>query len=319
MGYQALLRGVDGLPLAEEPGVLTVEVLSALDSVLFAQSLDVVTDGYGMLFLTVGGGVEWAALPWHESLQMRATWTGAEGAVPLGSQVISETPKSRYSGNGWFFQGPEDLRLALESDTVRLHADSLIVIGNTREGDTLLTEVVRLQAQRDVILRGRDDVSAFSNDDIKLIAGSDVRLEAVDDVRFDALDDVRANALNELELVGARRTNLGTSEGVLPAADTTVVMARKHLHFGMPVGVMLTGTPQDTLYLAESVRMAGQNIEFFGPTAFDQPVSGVDGTAPEHFVTMAQMQVMITQLQQMVLNMMQGSGVGGVPESGAEE
>lgn len=162
MGYQALLRGVDGVPLAEEPGVLTIEVLSALDSVLFAQDLDVVTDGYGMLFLTVGGGVEWAALPWHEALQMRATWTGSAGSVSLGTQVMSETPKSRYSGNGWFFQGPEDLRLALESDTVRLHADSLIVIGNTREGDTLLTEVVRLQAQRDVILSGRDDIAPVS-------------------------------------------------------------------------------------------------------------------------------------------------------------
>ena len=318
MGYQALLRDAEGQPLSAEEGTLVVEVLDPLDSALYVDSIPVVTDAYGMLYLMVGGGPQWTALPWHLSLQLRATWFGPMGSVPLGAQVIAEAPKARYSGNGWFFQGPEDLRLVIDADTVRLHADSLVVIGNTREGDTLLTEVVRLQAQRDVIFSARDDVSAFADDDVKLNAGSDVWLDAMDDVRLDALDDVRANAANELELVGLRRTNLGTAEGLLPAADTTVVMAKGPLHIGIPVGVVLTGTPQDTIYLAEVLRMGGQDIQVTGPTTFDRPVTGVDGTEPDHFVTLAQLQIMMSQLQQMVLQAV-ASGAPSAPLEGEEE
>lgn len=320
MSYQALLRNPDGSPLEGAAGQLEVEVLDAADSVLWMQSIPVTTDAHGLIVLRIGGGEAWAALPWHALLQMRATWVGTEGPTDLGTQVLGEVPKSLYAGNGWFYQGPEDLRLVQDADTVRMHADSLVVIGNTRQGDTLLTEVVRLQAQRDVIFSARDDVSAFSVDDIKLLAGNDVRIESVDDVRMDALDDIRANALNELELVGVRRTNLGTAEGVVPASDTTVVMARKHLHIGLPVGVPLTGTPQDTIYLAETVRIAGQDILVQGPAAFDRPVSGVEGTAPEHFVTLSQLQALMLELQQ-TLDMwmeMQSGPQGTMPTTGEE-
>ncbi len=300
MSYQALLRDADGAPLADTGGLLGVSVLNAQDSVLWSQQLPVTTDGFGLIMVRIGGGVLWEALPWHQALQMSATWTGPDGPVDLGTQWLGEVPKAQYAGNGWFYQGEEDLRLSLESDTVRLHADSLIVVGNTREGDTLLTEVVRLQAQRDVILSGRDDVSAFADDDVKMIAASDVRLESGDDVRLESLDDIRANAANELELVGTRRTNLGTKEGVLPASDTTVVMARRFLHIGAPVGIPLTGTPQDTVYLPELLRLAGQSIAVEGPAAFNQPISGVDAVHPDELVTLAQLQGLMVQMQQWV-------------------
>lgn len=300
MSYQALLRDVDGAPLSGVSGTLGVDVLNATDSVLWSQDLLVTTDAFGLITVRVGGGLTWEALPWHQALQMSAMWVAAGDTVQLGTQFLGEVPKAQYAGNGWFYQGEEDLRLSLESDTVRLHADSLIVVGNTREGDTLLTEVIRLQAQRDVILSGRDDVSAFADDDIKLLAASDVRIESGDDVRLESMDDIRANALNELELVGARRTNLGTKEGILPASDTTVVMARKFLHIGLPVGIPLTGTPQDSLYLAEFVRLAGQNISVEGPTQFNLPVSGVDAVNPQELVTMAQLQGLMLQMQQWV-------------------
>ena len=300
MSYQALLRDADGAPLANEGGTLGVSVLNAADSLLWSQQLPVTTDAFGLIMVRIGGGALWEGLPWHQALQMSATWTGTDGPVDLGTQWLGEVPKAQYAGNGWFYQGQEDLRLSLESDTVRLHADSLIVVGNTREGDTLLTEVIRLQAQRDVILSGRDDVSAFANDDIKMIATSDVRLESGDDVRLESLDDIRANAANELELVGTRRTNLGTKEGVLPAADTTVVMARQFLHIGAPVGIPLTGTPQDTLYLPELLRLAGQSIAVEGPAQFNQPIAGVDAVNPDELVTLAQLQGLMIQMQQWV-------------------
>lgn len=300
MSYQALLRDVDGAPLSGVSGTLEVGVLSASDSLLWSQALPVATDAFGLIAVRIGGGVAWEALPWHQPLQMTAAWLAPPDTVQLGTQFLGEVPKAQYAGNGWFYQGEEDLRLSMGSDTVRLHADSLIVVGNTREGDTLLTEVVRLQAQRDVILSGRDDVSAFADDDIKLLATSDVRLESGDDVRLEAMDDIRANAMNELELVGARRTNLGTKEGILPASDTTVVMAKKFLHIGLPVGIPLTGTPQDSLYLAEFVRLAGQSISVEGPAQFNLPVSGVDAVNSQELVTLAQLQGLMLQMQQWV-------------------
>ena len=284
--YQGLIRGADGVPLANATGQMAFSLWTSTDSMVWADTVSVVSDDYGLVSARVGEAQALEDLPWQLALQLQTALDLGNGFDFLTAEPMGFVPVASWAANGFYEQSPQDYRLGFTVDTVRFHADSLIVIGDT-DVPNVLTRVVRLQAQEDVIFSGRDDVVAFADDQIKLNAFTDVLLNASDDVRLEALDDVRGTASNELEMVGLRRTNIGTAAGITPTSDTTTVMGDLFLNLGMPVFPPLTGTPSDTIYLANQLNLGGEAIDVFGPTTFHNPAGGQDPVLPQHFVTLS--------------------------------
>jgi hypothetical protein len=313
--YQALLRDADGQILADQPCSLAFEIVTVADSVVWSETVQVVTDAHGLISTRVGESQELQSLPWHMNLNLRTSVDLGGGFNVLTTEPVGFVPVAGFAANGFYEQGPRDMRLAFSTDTIRFHADSLIVIGDT-DVPLVLTKVIRLQAEEDVILSGRDDVVAFADDQIKLNALTDVWLNAADDVRLEAMDDVRGTAANELEMVGLRRTNIGTAAGITPTADTTTVMGKQYLNLGMPVFPPLTGTLADTTYLSDQVNIGGESIDIHGPTTFHSPTSGLDPAAPQHFVTLNYLNSAMFNLVEQVnalqaeIESLQGNSVG---------
>lgn len=313
--YQALIRDADGQALANTACSLSFEVVTAVDSVVWAQSMAVTTDAHGLVSTRVGEQQDLQSLPWHMNLNLRTSVDLGAGFNVLTTEPVGFVPVAGFAANGFYEQSPRDVRLGFTTDTIRFHADSLIVIGDT-DVPLQLTKVIRLQAEQDVIFSGRDDVVAFADDQVKLNALTDVVLNAVDDVRLEAADDVRGTAANELEMVGLRRTNIGTAAGITPTADTTTVMGKQYLNLGMPVFPPLTGTLADTTYLSNQVNIGGENIDIHGPTTFHSPASGLDPAAPQHFVTLNYLNSAMFNLIQQVnalqaeIEVLQGNAVG---------
>lgn len=313
--YQALIRDADGQALANTSCSLSFEVVTAMDSVVWSQSMAVTTDAHGLVSTRVGEQQDLQSLPWHMNLNLRTSVDLGTGFNVLTTEPVGFVPVAGFAANGFYEQSPRDVRLGFTTDTVRFHADSLIVIGDT-DVPLQLTKVIRLQAEQDVIFSGRDDVVAFADDQVKLNALTDVVLNAVDDVRLEAADDVRGTAANELEMVGLRRTNIGTAAGITPTADTTTVMGKQYLNLGMPVFPPLTGTLADTTYLSDQVNIGGESIEVHGPTTFHSPASGLDPAAPQHFVTLNYLNSAMFNLIQQVnalqaeIEVLQGNSVG---------
>jgi hypothetical protein len=275
-------------------GLTLLAKLRAQLVIVWADTLDVLSDGYGIIRVEWADGAMIDSLRWGMDLKFHTSLNTGGGFFKIGTERLEATPMARFAAKGFYCQSEEDLRLTMNPDTMRFHAGSLEVVGNTRH-DSTLTEVVRVQAQRDVNLSGRDDVVMFANDDVKLNALDDVILDSVDDIRLAALDDVRLNAMNELELVEVHRSNLGTDESDVPGSNSTCVMGKLKLNFGVPLGSPLTGTPADTMYLAEKVQIGGQVNSVFGPTTFDGPVSGRDPTLAALFVTSAYYELVMMQ------------------------
>lgn len=313
--YQALIRDADGAALANTSCALSFELVTAADSVLWSEVAAVTTDAHGLVSTRVGESQDLQTLPWHLGLNLRTAVDLGAGFTPLTTEPVGFVPVAGFAANGFYEQSPRDMRLGFTTDTVRFHADSLIVIGDT-DVPLQLTKVIRLQAEQDVIFSGRDDVVAFADDQIKLNALTDVWLNATDDVRLEALDDVRGTAANELEMVGLRRTNIGTAAGITPTADTTTVMGKQYLNLGMPVFPPLTGTLADTTYLSDQVNIGGESIDIHGPTTFHSPTSGLDPAAPQHFVTLNYLNSAMFNLIQQVnalqaeIEVLQGNSVG---------
>lgn len=283
--YQALLRDADGAAMENASAEMAFALVDTAGAVVWGDTLPVVTDAFGMVHLRIGQAQALEQLPWAKGLNVRSEVNLGTGFELLAEEPVGFVPVAGFAANGFYEKSPRDFRLGFTTDTIRVHADSLIVIGDT-DTPQVLTKVVRLQANEDVILSGRDDVVAFADDQVKLNAVTDVWLNAADDVRLDALDDVRASAANELELVGLRRTNLGTAAGITPTSDTTTVMGKLFLNLGMPVFPPLTGTAADTTYLADQLNIGAEFIDVYGPATFHNAVSGQDPSAPAHFVTL---------------------------------
>lgn len=283
--YQALLRDADGAALENTTAEMAFALVDTAGVLVWGDTIPVTTDAFGMVHVRIGQAQALEQLPWAMGLNVRSEVNMGTGFELLAEEPVGFVPVAGFAANGFYEQSPRDFRLGFTTDTIRIHADSLIVIGDT-DTPQVLTKVVRLQAIEDVILSGRDDVVAFADDQVKLNAATDVWLNATDDVRLDALDDVRASAANELELVGLRRTNLGTAAGITPTSDTTTVMGKMFLNIGMPVFPPLTGTASDTTYLADQLNIGAEFIDIHGPATFHGTVSGQDPTAPAHFVTL---------------------------------
>lgn len=285
IGYQALLRGADGEPLLNHSVALVFQLADSAGTV-WSDTVNSVTDAHGLVSVEVGALSNLHGLPWHRGLVWANSVDVGNGFEALPVQPTGLVPVAAFAGNGFYLSAPDDARLAFDADTVRFHADSLLVLGNVGTDGLRFTENVRLQAETDVILTGRDDVVGFATDQVKLNAGNDVLLNATDDVRLEALDDIRLNAANELELVGLFRTNVGTAAGITPTTDTTTVMAKRYLNLGIPLYPPMTGTPADTLYLTDQVNIGGEAITVYGPATFMHPVSGAPPTTGDQFVTL---------------------------------
>lgn len=283
--YQGLLRDADGMAMGAVSADMAFALVDTSGAVVWADTVAVTTDAFGLVNTRIGEAQALNGLPWASGLNMRTHVNLGAGYEWLAEEPVGFVPVAGFAANGFYEQSPKDFRLGFTTDTIRVHADSVIVIGDT-DTPLVLTKVVRLQANEDVILSGRDDVVAFADDQVKLNAFTDVWLNAGDDVRLDALDDVRGSAANELEMVGLRRTNIGTTAGITPTSDTTTVMGKMFLNIGMPVFPPLTGTPADTTYLADQLNIGAELIDIHGPTQFHGQVSGLDPSAPAHFVTL---------------------------------
>lgn len=312
--FQGLIRSAEGEPLANANCTMAFAFVTPSDSVVWADTLAVTTDAYGLVSTRVGTSSALQALPWKDELSLRTQVDLGGGFSLLSTEPVGFVPVAGFAANGFYEQSPEDYRLGFTADTVRFHADSVIVIGDTDVAG-VLTKVVRLQAEQDVIFSGRDDVVAFADDQIKLNAFTDIWLNATDDVRLEGADDVRGTAANELEMVGMRRTNIGTAAGITPTSDTTTVMGDLYLNIGMPVFPPLTGTAADTVYLSNQVNIGGENISIHGPVTFHGQASGLDPTAPQHFVTLNYLNAAMFNLVQQVnalqaeLEVLQGNGL----------
>jgi len=92
-------------------------------------------------------------------------------------------------------------------------------------------------------------------------------------------------------------------------------MGDLYLNIGMPVFPPLTGTAADTVYLSNQVNIGGENISIHGPVTFHGQASGLDPTAPQHFVTLNYLNAAMFNLVQQVnalqaeLEVLQGNGL----------
>jgi len=89
------------------------------DSVVWADTLAVTTDAYGLVSTRVGTSSALQALPWKDELSLRTQVDLGGGFSLLSTEPVGFVPVAGFAANGFYEQSPEDYRLGFTSEPPR--------------------------------------------------------------------------------------------------------------------------------------------------------------------------------------------------------